>query len=313
MSLARAGIPAILIILTALLGCETPGTSGAKPNTAPIITANLPPLPSYAETAAAYNARLVGTDRLVARANIRLTYFDKDGERRSEQPEGTLQIIRPDRLALSLGKAGQTLFWFGCDPERYWWIDLTDKAMRVAYVGRHAALDAPGGAARQQFGIAIRPTDLIQLLGIVPLDPNTKGQMQWSADGKRLGIVTRLAPTASGTTAAAGYQRLWVDPVKLIPAKIELYDAALKLVLVGEHEGQENLEITRTGISELIGAHPRVPARVYCRHAESGTDIRLTFTGVKDGRISDRAFVLDELVKQLGVDRVVDLDAPAGD
>lgn len=277
---------------------------------------NLPALPKYAEVASRYNKRLIGTDRVVARANIQLTYVDKAGERKSESPEGTLQVIsRPSlRLALSLGKAGQTLFWFGCDAERYWWLDLSDKDDRVAGVGRLALFDggtgAGGGGAGQRLGIAIKPTDLARLLGVVPLDLNAKAQLQWSRDGKLLGIVTKLSGAGTGGPGGAttGLQRLWVDPATLVPQIIELYDSKARLVIVGEHEGQENVEITRTGVPELIGARPRLPARVYCRHIESGTDIRLTLTGLKDGPISDKAFNFDELSRRLGVMRVVDFD-----
>lgn len=261
------------------------------------------PLPKYSDIAAAYNARLVGTDRIAARANIQLTYIDKEGERKVENPEGTLQVIAtpPLRLALSLGKAGQTLFWFGCDGDRYWWLDLSDKNDRVAGVGRLSKFEGPDGAAQARLGIAIRPTDLIRLLGVVPLNPESRAQMQWSRDGKLLGVVTRL-------DGKSGFQRLWLEPQTYVPRTIELYDKRARLVLVGEHEGQENVQITRTGVEGLVGARPRVPSRVYCRHIESRTDIRLTLTGVRDGPISDKAFDLDELRRRLSVDRTVDLD-----
>lgn len=269
--------------------------------------ANNKPLPKYADIVAGYNKRVVGCDRIIARANIKLTYFDSAGEQKTEQPEGTLQVITTDqsrpKLALSLGKAGQTLFWFGTDGDRYWWLDLTDKNDRVAGIGKLALFDAPpagkNGGAKKRLGLTINPTDLIKLLGIVPLDPRAGGQLQWSRDGEQLGVVTR---------SASGRQRLWLDPKTLIPRTIELYDAKGKLSLVSEHEGQENVEITRTGIPELVGARPRVPARVYCRHETSGTDIRLTLTGVKEGPISDKAFQLDEIMRIKGVDRTIDFD-----
>jgi hypothetical protein len=90
------------------------------------------PAPKFVDIARSYNQRVANLDRVSAWSNIKLTYFDEQGEKRSEDPEGRLQIIRPNKLALTLGKAGQTVFWFGSDPERYWWIDLTDKAKPIA-------------------------------------------------------------------------------------------------------------------------------------------------------------------------------------
>lgn len=298
----------------ALVGCASPEPAWREPDESVVFGAAQEgakkPLPEYAVVVAAYNKRLIGCDRIVARANIRLVYFDKQGERQVENPEGTLQVVTEDplrpKLALSLGKAGQTLFWFGCDAERYWWLDLSDKNDRVAGVGRLALFDRPAaasGGAKHRLGLDIKPTDLIRLLGVIPLDPKGPARLQWSRDGALLGVVTRLDGPRGG-----GSQRLWVDPVTLIPRTIELYDRTGRLVMVGEHEGQENIQITRTGIPELIGARPRVPARVLCRHADSGSDIRLTLTGAKDGPISDKAFSLDELKRRLNVDRVVDFD-----
>lgn len=307
-------VASVLFVPLLLSACASPAPKWQGPDESATFgvapASSKLPLPAYKEVAAAYNKRLIGCDRFAARANIRLTYIDKAGEQQTETPEGTLQVITADparpKLALSLGKAGQTLFWFGCDGERYWWIDLSDKNDRVAGVGSLALFDAPTpphGGAKTKLGLAIKPTDLIRLLGVIPLEPTAPAQLQWSRDETLLGIFTRL-----GSDPTAGSQRLWVDPKTFIPKTIELHDAAGKLALVGEHEGQENIEVTRTGIPELIGARPRVPARVYCRHIDSATDIRLTLTGAKDGPITDKAFNLDELKRRLAVDRVVDLD-----
>lgn len=310
-------LAASIVFAVTLAGCSSPEPAWRAPDESAVFgvapeSAKLL-LPEFREVAQAYNKRLVGCDRIAARANIRLVYTDKAGEQQVENPEGTLQVITQDprrpRLALSLGKAGQTLFWFGCDAERYWWLDLSDKDDRVAGVGRLALFDRPAatgggpGGARQRLGLAIKPTDLIRLLGVIPIEASAPGKLQWSRDGSLLGIVTRL-----GTARTDGSQRVWADPKTLVPRTIELYDAKGRLVLVGEHEGLENVQITRTGIPELIGARPRVPARVYCRHTESGSDIRLTLTGVKDGPISDKAFDLGELKRRLGVNREVDFD-----
>jgi hypothetical protein len=254
------------------------------------------PLPRFVDVARQYNQRVANLDRISAWSNIKLTYFDEDGKPRTEDPEGRLQIIRPAKLALTLGKAGQTLFWFGSDPEKYWWIDLTDKAKPVAAVGRHESFD---DQAAQRIGLAIQPLDLIRLMGVVPINTVAPGATQWSADGKQLGVTSALENR--------GFQRIWMDPATLTPQEIEIFDINRRLVMTASHEGSEPVEITRK-LPSPAGPAPRVPGRVFVNHFDSGTEVRLTLTGVKDGPISERAFDLAELLKRYQVERVVDVD-----
>lgn len=290
-----------------LAGCANDSTT---PLPEPVSAQPAPkrPLPSYADAAERYNQRILPLDRLMARATIRLTYTDGNGEQRIEQPDGTLQIVRPRRLAIDLGKSGQKLFWFGSDDERYWWLDLSDANDRVAYVGRHAQfLQAGGGPAAQRLGLAIPPLDFIAATGIVPLDPKVRGgQTQWSRDGLRLGLIS---PLQAGSPDA-GLQRIWVDPDTMVPYTVELFDARRRFVLIAEHEGDERVQITRTGVPGSKGERPRIPARITVKHFETKTEIRVSLSDAKDGPISDKAFVLDELTRRLGVPRQVDLDRP---
>lgn len=300
--------------LALLAGCqdsaEVPKSADASQQA---LVASLGPAPTYTQAAAAYNRRVAPLDRLFARANIQLTYLDKDGELRTEQPEGMLQIIRPDKLSLNLGKAGQNLFWFGCDSQRYWWLDLSDKNDKFAAVGRHDLFGTPGNLASKRLGVAIRPRDLIMLLGIVPLDPAGRGVTHWASnqpkDGSPPSLMV-LAPVGTGT-AAAGWVRLTLDAKSMMPRSIDLMDAKQKLILTARHEGEEQVEITRSDAKGTIGAGALVPiaGRVYAHHFESGTDFRLTLTGASDKVTSQKAFDLAELVKTLRVDRQIDLDA----
>jgi hypothetical protein len=250
----------------------------------------------YQEAARQFNRSVDYLDRVLARVNILLTYFDEDGKERHEDPEGRLQIVRPNKLALSLGKAGQILFWFGCDPEQYWWIDLSEKGKHFAAVGKHEKFD---DATAQRIGLPIKPLDLIRLLGVVKMDVNARGATQWSDDGKLLGIT---APVAD-----RGFQRTWVDPRDMHPVTIEIFDKQRNLVLVAEHTGEEFVEITR----DLPGAslaHVRMPGRVEITHLETKTKARITLTGIKDGPISEKAFDLSVLLDKYPVDKTIDLD-----
>ncbi|MBY0310445.1 MAG: hypothetical protein K2W85_00090 [Phycisphaerales bacterium] len=303
---SRVMIAAAMIgMACGLAGCELFGgksDDGEKPEVASKPRVEVKPLrpgPNYGELARRYNLeRVKHLDRLSARVNILLTYFDQDGERRTEDPEGRLQIIRPNKLAMNLGKAGQIVFWFGCDPEQYWWFDLSEKEKRIAATGRHENFT---DETAQRIGLPIRPLDLIRVMGVVPLDPLAKGATQLSDDGKLVGVTSPIGDR--------GFQRMWLDPTTLRPTMIEVFDRQRVKVLVAEHEGEEVVEITR----DIPGAsllRVKVPSRVLITHIATETTARITLTGCKDGPISDRAFDLPTLVEKYPVDRVIDLDAP---
>jgi hypothetical protein len=255
------------------------------------------PAPDYGAVAVSYNQRVERLASLIAPAVVRFTYRDEEGHWTTDQGEGTLQVVRPDRVALSIGKAGKRLFWFGCDAERYWWFDLVDK--RIASVGRHDRFDPdrPGGP-----GLAISPLDVALLLSISPLpvpaaDEPAAGATQWSEDGRWLGVTTR--------TDSDGYQRLWLDPTTLEPAKVELFSPDRVLVVVADLGDYRHVRITGYG-----GVGPRVPARLVALHQPSGTVIRLDLSAIEDGsgKVSPAAFEFEALRRLLQVERVVDLD-----
>ena len=296
MIVGRLGLLAACAMLAAAMlgGCQGSGGSGSgKPEA---ITRH-GPAPAYSKAAAEFNQTVDHLDRISARANILLTYFDDEGNERHEDPEGRLQIVRPDKLALSLGKAGQTIFWFGCDAHHYWWIDLSDKSKRYAAVGMH---DKFTDATAARIGVPIKPLDLIRVMGVVKMDPAGRGATQWSEDGRLLGITEAIGDR--------GFQRTWVDPKTMRPVTIEIFDRGQNKVLVAEHTGDEPVEITRNDPA-AAASHPRMPSRVEITHLETDTVVRLTLTGVRDGPISDKAFDLSVLLDKYPVDKTIDLDA----
>jgi hypothetical protein len=261
--------------------------------------------PAYADAARAYNQNVKLLDRVSARVNILLTYFDDKGEKRTEDPEGRLQIVRPNKLALSLGKAGQTLFWFGCDPVQYWWIDLSDKNDRIAALGDHTKFD---DLTARRIGLPIRPLDMIRLMGVVPMDVSARGATQWAGDGSLLGITSPVGDR--------GFQRVWVDPDTYRMRMIEIYDKSRTKILVAEHEGQERVDIRRDVPGAAL-AHVYMPSRVMVTHLPTDTTARITLTDVRDGPITDKAFDLKVLLDKYPVDKTLDLDTrraggPAG-
>ncbi len=273
----------------AALTCCLSACSGHRP-VAPLAIVRADP-PAFQQVAAAYNGRVAPLGRVRAQVVLQFTYVDEQSQTHMEQGEGLLQVVRPDRLALSVSKAGKRIFWFGCDPERYWWLDLADE--RVASVGRH---DQFGMNPGRRLAIGIQPLDLILLLGITPLDPAAPGATQWSDDGRLLGVTTR--------THHDGYERLWLDPDSFAPSKVELYDAGRSLVLVADLADYGPVEIRGYG-----GARPTMGTRIRAYHPDSQTLVRLDLSGMEDRRMSDEAFDLKALLETLQVKRVVDLDA----
>lgn len=250
--------------------------------------------PSYREAAMAYNERVEPLGRFRAQATVQFKYVDKDGKERIEQPEGTIQIVRPDKLALSLGKLGQIKFWLGSDAERYWWLDMMDDEP-AAFVGKHTMFT---DRAAKRLGISLAPLSLIRVLCLTPMDPEGWGATQWSADGLRLGITS--------TIDGGGKQRVWVDPANSCPVKIELYGADGKLAVVAQTEGDERVEVAA---GSTRGGAPWIPKSVTIYAVGTDATIRISLGGAKNDGVNDKAFEFEEIVGTYGVERVVDLDA----
>lgn len=294
---------ALLGVMLTTGGCGLFGPKGEEElETGKALVKPGKPVPTYAEMARRYNERVEPLHKLFGRANIRLSYFDEHGEKKTEEPEGRLQVVRPDKLALSLGKAGQIMFWFGCDSEKYWWFDLSESDKRVLAFGRHDLYTEQIG---QRIGIALRPLDLIRVLGIVPLDPDAPGATQWSRDGARIGVTTALTTGPGSGAASRGFQRIWINPSDDMPVSIEIYDPQKKLILTATHTGQEPIEL------ETGRYRPPMAAQILVDHLPSKTQARLTLTGLKDSGVSSKAFDLTTLLDKYPVDRQIDLDKKA--
>lgn len=288
---ALAGAVALCVAL--LWGCA----GGAPVSSTPVQRGVAP---TYAAVAAAYNERVAHLDQIWARSVVRLAYRDADGDLHNEQGEGLMQVVRPDRFAMSIKKAGKMLFWLGCDGERYWWIDVfQDKAARV---GRH------GGPGAGESGVMVSPLDVVSLLGIVPLDSNAPGATQWSDDGLLLGVtVERRQSGAAQDGRPRGRERLWLDPESYQPRKIELYDHDGGLEVVADLGEYSPVEMVGYG-----GARPRIAMMIDAYHPASRTRLRLDLAGMRNAGVVPGAFDIDLLVSELGIERVIDLDKEAG-
>lgn len=281
-----------------LVGCSgSPSKSSDSPDA---VVANAKPTPTYEEIAARYNERAARLERLWARAVVRLTYADEKGDRHTDQGEGVLQMIRPDRVGLSIKKAGKMLFWLGCDAERYWFFDVVDE--KIGRVGRNpkeGVLSAGGNAT----GIGIPPRELFELIGMTTLDASAKGSVAWSKDGEQL--VVTIVKQSRGEVVG-GETALWLSPASFEPTRIERRDARGRVIISSALADYEGVEIEGQG-----GLKPRLATKLDAMHAPSGTQIRLDLSELRDSDIGEGAFVFETLRKSLGVETLIDIDEEA--
>lgn len=292
----------LMPLALALLAASFAGACASQEITSEPITAQRGPAPAYDEVAREFNANAQRLARFRAQASIRVSFIEND-QRRTEEVDGLLQVIRPDRLALSFRKVSQTLFWLGCDPQRYWWIDLSG-GERFAAIGQHELF---GPVQARAMGLAIQPLDLVRLLGVVPLpiDPRKPaGVTQWSADGTLVGVSTPLAD--------GGRQRLWLDASTKRPMLVELYDAEGKPVLVSSLRDHDFVKLSNSGETG-----PLLATKVHVNQVQFNSELILFLSGLQDGLpnsdrpIADSAFDFAKLQSTFQVARVIDLDAPA--
>ncbi len=244
------------------------------------------PPPSYVQAAVAYNHRV--SHFITFWAPVTVHYITRrDGKRETGKAEGHIQVVRPSKLALSVGKFGEVYFYLGSNDDEYWWFDMANADDKWALFGRH---DAATPATVERFGLPIRPLDLMGVLGVLTL-PETGGATSWSKDGRWL-VVT--VPGEYGST------RLTLDPRTFIPAGIELLDSGGATVVTAQLE--ESLNVlgapvgTTTPMRYIIG----IPALQ--------AEIRITLRDAQVRTIRDIAFDRDRLMSAYKIVNVIDLD-----
>jgi len=288
--------PAFFAAMLLAIGASLATGCGAQRAAGPVVRDQPPP--SYAEIARVYNDRAERLDRVWARAVVRFEYEDDRGRMRREQGEGHLQFLAPGRLALSVGKLGETLFWLGCDEQRYWWFDLHEA--NQASIGRHQNLGRP---CNKSLGLPAHPHDIIQLLGVTPMPTGSiasSARVGWSGDGRW--IVVELP-------GAAGYTQYFIDPESYEPGWIKLLHPSDRSPLVhAELENYGNVSRRDEG-----GFFPRMASRISIRSPDEAGEIRLTLSAMSDGRedrgrLADSAFSFDALSRAYRPQNVVILD-----
>jgi hypothetical protein len=237
---AASVMAAMLLMLS--VGCRQETKSGLlKPVPAPAI------MPVYHEVAFRSNQHVAMLDRLWSHASVEVRFLDEKKKKRRERgDDSTLMIEVPSRLALSIGKMGNTIIWAGCDSQRYWLFDLFgDKGV---IHGRHELLyryEMPG------LPLKIRPSDLPLLLGLLPIDPGSGAAQDppvgWAGT---LGAFVVQPPGAP--------IRLFVDHKTWLPVRVELMDPHGGVAVISELSDHQPVEMVGVGLS----AAPRIATRI---------------------------------------------------
>lgn len=290
----------IAIALSAVGGCASldplagqhEGASQHEPRTRSTREA-----PSYDEVAEIYNDRVSPADSFWARASIRVDGRDAEGGRLREQAEGHLQIERPRRLALSIGKLSETHLYLGSSDDVYWWMDLIDKDDAFVVFGRHEHA-TPDKAS--QLGVPVHPLDLIDAIALSPLPPESPGSLAaWTPNGKELVV---RAPGRWGA------RRMWLDPDTFEPRRVEIEDDQGKLLLAAELSRYEHVRKQGDATIRL-----RLATRYEIQTAGLDATVRINLFEPKIRSIRPIAFDLPKLLETYKVDQAWDLDAPSVD
>jgi hypothetical protein len=237
-------------------------------------------------------------DRLWTRTVARIWYPGEEGEEKSDQLEGTIQYIRPDRVLVTFSKVNNLYAILGSNAQKYWWIELGDH--KRAHVGEHAKA-TPERIA--ELGLPIHPLDFVDLIGITPLPVMSPGAsaggtptVQWSQDGRSVVI------TMQGRYAR---RRLVLDPVTYEPSRIEFLDSAGAPAVYSDLGKYEPVAIAG-------GTGPRIPTEIFASLDRDRTRARLRLTSPEVGeqRPKPGVFDLERLLSTNNVREVISLDEP---
>jgi len=252
-------------------------------------------LPARDAIVDAHNARVGPLDRLWSRASVRVEGRDAEGSKFSEQGEGHLQVERPDRVAVTVGKLGEVYFALGANEDRYWLIDVSDSDRRVMLSGDQS-LATPAKAAA--LGLPVHPRDIPLLLGLMPLDASGVSGPDWDVAGR---AVLRL-PTRWGSAA------LRYDPRSLELVGATAFDAegvTLADATLGLHGA----------VTDENGMLPvgRLPQRIEIRVPDFDGFVRMQLGEPRVRPINATVFNPERLRRAYRVGEVIDLDTSAPD
>jgi hypothetical protein len=278
----------VLAAALGLAGCHAPEGTGQTDG-----VEETRPVPGYGEVREKYNARAGKVEKLWSRAVVEMDYFDEEKQgRKFEQGDGHLILVKPDWVALSMGKAGHPIVWAGRDPLRYWLFVLGDE--KKAYVGKVANLGKP---ATKSLGLPISLDQLMLLSGLEELPEmgnDSAASVAWEGGLLRVNL--------PGVDVD-----MLIDPETWLARQIRVH-AGDKVKVMSTLSQPDTVTMS----NQPPGAFPTIQTNIKITYPGKEDSLTLFLSGMTDGeggKIKPAVFDFETLGKLLKVGQVVDLDA----
>lgn len=296
MTLRPIGIAALLLVSVGacVSGCRNPPRDAGGDASPPLGEA-----PAYAELAQQHNERLSDVVGFYTTATVEVTWMDEKGEPQREVGEGNLIFTRPDQVALTFRKLGEVYLWIGGGPQRSWMLWGGD--VSKAFIARNENVFT---GRCEEFPIPLLPAELVDLYGVFELPADAAGEVR--ADEARRAWVVE-------TQARWCRRRVWFEPERLRPIRVELLDGSTGRVWASsELSAYQEMEIR--GVAP--GRQPHMPTKVIVRagdfHSEGTVSLTLfNPADVAPGhtRINPVVFDFDAIRRNMRPREVIVLDA----
>jgi hypothetical protein len=288
------------MLVVGLAGCKVPPIVPDDLGPAPVEHDR--PTPSYTELVKQYNAEVERLDRVWASTEVHLRWKDREGKTQSEHGDGTLIIVRPKNVALTIGKLGNTLLWAGSNEDGYWLFDKRENSK--VFFGRHRFVDKP---CSRSLPMPVQPEAVPYLLGTMPLEatPAPQGEAVATYNGYFL-----IEPLGLNV-------RLWLHPQTARPKRVDLLDDDGRKVIsaiLREPWPVDQADVERA--QWPLMAH-ETQIYVLDRDAETEASVRLELQSASDGedddKIKPQVFDFDTLMQVHEPGQAIDLDADCFD
>jgi len=281
----------VVAFVVALSGCQSPP---------PIVPADLFPQPikttltppGYRQLIARYNHNIRQMSRIWASTDVRMVWRDRKGKRQTQSGDGVLIIVRPRKIAMTVGKLGHTGLWIGSNATRYWLLNLEDK---TAYVGLYQNLDRP---CTEPLPLPVPPQAVAYLLGIMPIDP---AKVPPPPAVEMFGGYALIEPPGL-------HIRMLLDPRTAEPVRIDWLNDRGQSTLVSRLSERRRMRLD--GRAEEHWPNIAHQVKIYAPGREARLDMQLydVTDGRRENKISPNVFNWSVLVKTYRPKHIIDLD-----
>ena len=188
-------------------------------------------------------------------------------------------------FALRLRKFGERFLWVGSDGTSWWVFELAADPSRLVVL----PMDVQGAVGLGTQESVLGPRKLLQMSGLLPLDPEASVEkLQSTDDGLIAFEITSEVP------GEWDRMRWEVDPKRLLPRRISAVNSDGSVELVATLKGYEPIPARDLP----IGAWPQFARKVFIKDASGATDVRLFFNkpNSRGERIKPGLFDLQRLI-----------------